>query len=196
MKDVNHKAYTEKELVELIDNAIISIWKKDIPHDYKQRYLLREDTLKNAMYHHLRNKLGPLFEANDIRIFTEFTDCEFQNRGYRPDIVIAKVDMSNDVDYWGKTITRSLAVLELKYKQGSNSAIKSIEADYSKMKQYISDLKIECRLYMATILEQEREDKPWLNNEPVWAKGRLTELNASYDCSDSDLEMRFYVHQH
>ena len=190
------KLYTEQELENLIDRAIISIWKEDIPHDYKQRYLLREDTLKNAMYHHLRDKLGSLFEANDIRIFTEFTDCEFQNRGYRPDIVIAKVDMSNNVDYWGNTITRSLAVLELKYKQGSNSAIKSIEADYVKLRQYISDLNIGCRLYMATILEQEREDEPWLNNEPAWAKGQLTELNASYGCEGSSFKMRFSVHEH
>ena len=45
-----------KEITTEINNAIKYIWEYDIKQDYNKYYLLKEDTLKNALYFHLRNK--------------------------------------------------------------------------------------------------------------------------------------------
>lgn len=67
----------KKQLISIIDRTIRDIWKNEIAFDYEDGWLLKEDTLKNAIYFHLRTKLGKLFEKNDVRIFTEFTGDQF-----------------------------------------------------------------------------------------------------------------------
>lgn len=183
-----------KELIRLIDRTIADIWVNEIQSDYECGWLLKEDTLKNALYFHLRSKLGTVFEYNNIRIFTEFRGCEFKGTGCRPDMVIARVDMNEKSKYWGNDIVECLAVIEIKYKSGFTPS-NDIIADYEKLKYYAQKLGVTARLYMATIWEYEDDAVNWERKNAAWAKGRLTELNASY-CRNRDHEIQFYVYRH
>lgn len=87
---------------------------------------------------------------NNVCIFTEFTDCEFKGTGYRPDIVIARVDMNAPSKYWGDDVTECLAVIEIKYKAGFTPH-NVIIADYDRLKYYAQKLDMTAKLYMATI---------------------------------------------
>ena len=185
---------TNTQIQNIIHKTIVSIWNEKLSEDYDYGWLLKEDTLKNALYFHLRNELEELFDENDVRIFTEFTDAEFKGSRYRPDLVIAKVDMEKSVKYWGDAVTECLAVVEIKNKAGFKPH-EEIEADYEKLKYYAEDLKIPAHLYMATIWEYEDDATTWIRKNAAWAKGRVTELNASYE-RGSDGIMRFYVCNH
>lgn len=63
---------TDSEFSQILSDAITAIWEKEIKEDYINGWLLKEDTLKNALYYHLRNRLGALLDENNIRIFTEY----------------------------------------------------------------------------------------------------------------------------
>ena len=184
---------TKESLAEIIDETIISVWKNEIPNDYKKLWLLKEDSLKNALYFHLRTALGELLDKNDMRIFTEFTDCEFKRSGYRPDMVIAKIDPDADVAHWGDAVIECIAVIELKYKTGF-AANEEIYSDYDKLKYYIDTLGVNSKLYMATIWEYEDDKTAWLE-DAEWAEDKVVELNASYK-RDSNYESQFYVVRH
>ncbi len=184
---------TDQEIRAIIENSITSTWLTEIQADYQNRWLLKEDTLKNALYFHLRGKLGNLLEAHDIRIYTEFTDCEFKHSGYRPDMVIARVDPEKDVAYWGDAVTECLAVIELKYKSGY-TASQDIYEDFSKLRTYIEKLPIDCRLFMATIWEYEDDETSWMESDCDWAIGKVTELNASFKKTDGTPQ--FYIIEH
>lgn len=191
--DENIKAVEDSYIINQIDTTIKKIWAKEIKRDYKTGWLLKEDTLKNSFYFHLRKKLGKLFDENNIRIFTEFTDEKFKGTGRRPDMVIAKVDFDKEVSYWGDSVTECLAVIEFKYKSGFTAST-DIYEDYKKMRWYANKLKAEGKLYMATIWEFEDDETAWENENNKWAKGKLVELNASYIRGTK--EMRFYVKSH
>ena len=152
---------TTAKIRSVIHKALISIWENEIPVDYRERWLLKEDTLKNAMYFHLRSQLGTLLYENDIRIYTEFTDGVFKGSGYRPDIVIARIDRNKQVSYWGDVITECLAIIEIKYKSGFLFHTE-IEADYEKLRYYAEDLGVTGDLYMATIWEYEDAATTWI----------------------------------
>lgn len=185
----------DEKIISKIDETIKSIWKNEIADDYKNHWLLKEDTLKNAFYFHLRNKLGELLYSNNIRIFTEFTDNEFRDKNFRPDIVIAEMNFDRRSDYFGDDVKICLAVIELKYKNSTTPA-KVILNDYDKLHKYVEKLKLDskCKLYMATIWEREDEETYWEDENSEWAKNRLTELNASYKPETHD--MRFYIGKH
>ena len=184
---------SDLDIIRIIDETIVSIWKCEIKSDYERGWLLKEDTLKNALYFYLRSKLGELFEENDIRIFTEFTDWKFKRSGYRPDMVIARVNTDSNDNYWGNAVVNCLVVIELKYKTGF-SANEEIYADYTKLQEYIETLGVGSKLYMATIWEYEDDKTPWAEDAD-WLKGKVTELNASY-MRNSANEPQFYVCQH
>ena len=183
----------DEKIIKIIDDAIKYIWENDIKADYNFGWLLKEDTLKNSFYFYLRSKLENLFCENDIRIFTEFTDEKFKSRGYRPDIVIAKVNFDGDSKYYGNDVSECIAVIELKYKKGFNAS-NDIYEDYEKLKTYVNDLHVDCKLYMATIWESEDKETSWERKNAAWAKDRLTELNASYEPGTQN--MRFYISEH
>ena len=173
---------------------IKKIWTKEIKRDYKTGWLLKEDTLKNALYFHLRNELGVLFAENNIRIFTEFTDDKFKNTGYRPDMVIAEMDLDKeDGTYYGDDVKECLAVIEIKFK--TKNGADTISADYDKLEAYISKLNVNAHLYMATIWEEFDEPTTWIRKNAAWAKDKVTELNASY-IKNSDYQTQFYVCEH
>lgn len=185
---------TDTELKNRIYAELVSIWETNIKEDYDGGWLLKEDTLKNALYFHLRSRLGKLFKENDVRIFTEFTDAEFKGSKKRPDLVIAKVDMERQCGYWGEAVTDCLAVVEIKFKTGFSDA-ERIYADYEKLRHYIETLKVTGDLYMVTIWEQEDFPTNWIRKNAAWAKGRLVELNASYK-RNSEGELQFYPFPH
>lgn len=184
---------TDAEIMQIIDEAIRSIWVNEIRNDYENRRLLKEDTLKNAMYFHLRNRIGWLCDECDLRIFTEFTDDKFRGTGRIPDMVIARMDMKTDVRYWGDAVTECLAVIEIKYKANAGAS-RDVFADYDKLRYYVEKLNVESKLYMATIWECEDDPTTWERKNAAWAKGRVTELNASFKRGTWD--MQFYVAEH
>ena len=183
----------DAEIIRIIDETIKSVWVDEIKGDYDENWIMNEDGLKNALYFHLRKQLEPLLVENNLRIFTEFKDAEFQRKQYRPDMVIAYVDMESDADYWRQAVTNCVAVIELKFKSNFRDQ-EAIYADYDKLKEYIDELKIEGKLYMATIWECEDDQTTWISKNAAWAKGRVTELNASF--ARGTCEPQFYVAVH
>lgn len=185
--------HTDAEIMQIIDEVIKSVWEHEIKCDYDANWIMNEDGLKNALYYHLRKRLEPILVENDLRIFTEFKDAEFQGNKYRPDMVIAQVDMNSDADYWRQAVTNCVAVIELKFKSRFYDK-EAIYADFEKMRSYIETLNLSCRLYMATIWECEDDKTTWIRKNAAWAKGKVTELNASltWDIWDS----QFYVYEH
>ena len=108
-------------------------------------------------------------------------------------MVIAKVDLKSDAPYWGYAVKECVAVIELKYK-GNLAASKDIYEDYDKLKLYIEELGVKCKLYMGTIWECDDSQTTWARKNAAWAKGKVTELNASI--SQSTGEPQFYIAEH
>ncbi len=185
----------DREIIETIHRRIKYIWEEKIKEDYVARWLLKEDTLKNAFYYHLRNELSTIFEENDIRVFTEFTDWKFKGSKKRPDMVIATVDFEKDKHdgYFGDDIKECISVIEIKFK--NSNSINTIYDDYDKLEWYVNDLNVNSHLYMATIWEEFDEPTSWIRKNAAWAKGRVTELNASFK-KGTDCEPQFYVFEH
>ena len=108
-------------------------------------------------------------------------------------MVIAKINMESDASYWGNAVEECVAVIELKYKS-SFTASEDIYKDYKKLRFYIEELGVECKLYMATIWECEDDQTTWERKKAAWAKAKVTELNASL--SRRTGEPQFYVAEH
>ena len=184
---------TDAEIRLIIDEAIKSIWEKEIKQDYDKNWIMNEDGLKTALYFHLRKWLEPILTEEDLRIFTEFNDAEFSKSGFRPDMVIARIDMNSDADYWRGAVTDCLAVMELKFKSHFFDK-EAIYADYEKLRAYAESLDLSCRMYMSTIWECADEPTTWIRKNAAWAKGKVTELNASFKYGT--WESQFYVRDH
>ncbi len=149
----------KQEILYQIDTAIKYIWTYAIKLDYDKDYLLKEDTLKNALYFHLRNKLSALLEKHNLRIFTEFNTDIFRGTGYRPDMIVAQIKDEAE-GFLGDCIEDYACIIELKFK-GSFQGAEDILEDYDKIRHYIEDLKINCNYYMATIWEYEDKATSW-----------------------------------
>lgn len=184
---------TDAEIIQIIDGAIKSVWENNIKSDYDANWIMNEDGLKNALYFHLRMWLEQVLVENDLRIFTEFKDAEFHGSKFRPDMVIANVDSSSDADYWRQAVTNCVVVIELKFKSRFQDK-EAIYADYDKLKEYIEKMDIKGKLYMATIWECEDDQTSWIPQDESWAKGKVTELNASLTWESC--ESQFYVKPH
>lgn len=193
MRNEGQRTCTDTEIMQIIDEAIKLVWENEILSDYNANWIMNEDGLKNALYFHLRKQLEPILLERNLRIFTEFKDAEFQGKQYRPDMVIAYVDIESDANYWRQAVTNCVAVIELKFKSNFRDQ-EAIYADYNKLKEYIDELKIEGKLYMATIWECEDDQTTWIRKNAAWAKGRVTELNASF--VRGTCEPQFYVAEH
>ncbi len=180
------------KIINEIDSAIKTIWETKIKQDYDSGWILREDTLKNSLYFHLRNKLNGLFIKNDLRIFTEYSTGKFKSTGYRPDIVIARVDLEKEDKQYENCIKELLCVIEIKCLQGFYSR-KVILKDFDKLKEYSKIVNEECKYYMATIWEYEDEKTAWIEDD--WCRDKLTELNASYQTSNGDSQFYCWSHK-
>lgn len=190
----NRPLLSNEELLDLIDKTMISIWENEVKADYNSEWIMMEDPVKCSLYFHLRNRLGKIFEENNIRIYTEYNIKKFLGENKRPDMVIARINPEMDYDFLGEAVTDILAIIEIKLQAGFRSA-SNIYNDYEKMKEYAQKLPKTAKLYMAAIWEWEDEATSWERKNAAWAKGVLTELNASY-IKKSNYEIQFYTYQH
>lgn len=178
---------------EIIDKQIKEIWTNDLSGDYNTGRLLKEDSLKNAFYYHLRRRLTDEFlDEHDLQIYPEFDSGPLKGTGKRADLAIVKIDYDEEADYWGDAVKEILVIIELKYK-ANNSAVKAIMEDVKKLKSYIEEDKVACHYYLGVIREIEWERDNYILDDDTWANGNVTELVATWDEND---EMRFKVVEH
>lgn len=115
-----------RKLQETIDRTIKKVWVTKIPQDYKTYYLLKEDSLKNAFYYHLRTELHSLLESYNVRIYTEF-----HYNGSIVDLAIVKLnDHPGNKNHLQEDVESVLAIIEIKYKGNVN--LKPFEEDVRK----------------------------------------------------------------
>lgn len=177
----------------IIHEQIKEIWTTDLSADYDAGRLLKEDSLKNAFYYHLRRRLTDEFlDEHNLQIYPEFDSGSLKGTGKRADLAIVKMDYDEEVDYWGDAVKEILVIIELKYK-ANNSAVKAIMEDVKKLKSYIEDDKIDCQYYLGAIREIEWDKENYINDDDKWASGSVTELVATWNEND---EMAFKVVEH
>lgn len=182
------------DIKQYIHEHVKEIWKNEIPTDYENYHLLKEDSLKNALYHHLRTRLNDAFlTEHNLRIYTEFSDGPLKKTGKRADLAIVKVEDSEEYAYIGDSVSEVIALFELKYK-ASYTAIKSIQEDVEKIKEYIEKDKINCQYYLVGIREIDAEQNHYINATDTWAKNRVTELTGSYESSSNSVIFSIYEH--
>lgn len=143
-------------------------------------YLLREDSLKCALYFHLRKKLGKILRENSLRIYPEFYFSELK---YKADLATVRIDENKEYHCLGEAVTEVVALFEMKYTGGKDSAtINWIKNDLKKFHDYMDIPQLNrCQFYFATIYESERNHLNWLDikSRTNWAKGKVTELDAA-----------------
>ena len=180
----------------VIDEAIKLVWKDEIFVDYNNDFLLKEDSLKNAFYYHLRIRLGVGYlKRNKIRIFTEY----YLEDNERADLAIVelKPKMEMDSEYHLRDrVKKILAVIELKHKNNRCSQ-EPFMKDVMKVRKYINKKDYpKCQFYLGFIHETEysNEDASWLNKrqQESWANGRLTELLAFRETESGEFDMRIF----
>ena len=184
----------QESIVRIIDNTIKEIWVNEIKDDYENDYLLKEDSLKSSLYYHLRTRLSDILKKYNLRIFTEYSFPELK---YRADMVIVQMDAESENYYLKERVSDIIAVFELKYVNGSSNDKATeqwIKDDIQKFKQYIQKGKMNAQFYFAVIYENERTSLNWMDKRSSnhWAKGKVTELNASWVSS----EMKFDVYSY
>jgi hypothetical protein len=176
---------------EKIDRTIKELWLKDIKRDYSHNHLLKEDTLKNSFYYHLRRKLGTKFiEERSLRIFTEYREDVFAETGKIADIVIVQLNNSRG-DYLKDQIKSTLAVIELKF-GGENTSDDWYYSDIAKVKEFVRYWNIDCLFYLGFISEKVYSSPYWLDKRQMnnWAKDKLVVMSANYN---ADGVMEFHI---
>lgn len=175
-----------------IDKAIKEIWLNEVVNDYDEGLLLKEDSLKCSLYHHMRNKLDDILKENNLRIYPEFY---FKNLKYRADIAIVEIEKNSDKEYLADMVKNVIAIIELKYSYGTDErTISDIRNDVWKIKDYIQTGKMLCQYYFGVIYESECIGLNWIDKRSSgnWAKGYVTELDAGI----IDGEMWFEVNSY
>lgn len=183
------------DVIKQIDLAIKMVWKEDILKDYHNHFILKEDSLKNAFYHHLRLRLGDGFlTRHRVRIYTEY----YLRNNERADLAIVRLRPKKEMvsqDYHLKErVDEILAIIELKHK-GDTCGLDPFLQDVEKVKRYIG-LKsyMTCQFYLGFIHETEYsiEETSWLSKrqQKSWAAGRLTELSAFYEVESGKFDMK------
>ena len=181
-----------KEVLSEIDRAIKTVWVHQMARDYSQDYLFREDSVKCALYFHLRKKLDRLLRENNLRLYPEFV---FHDLKFRADLAIVEMDFERDGAYLGDYICDVVAIIEIKYTAGADSGTTNwVKNDVKKLKRYLQDGHLDCQCYFAVIYEEECSVLRWMDKRATnnWAKGHVTELDAGY----IDGKMRFEVNSY
>ena len=168
-------------IVKLIDKTIKEIWVNEIKKDYDEDYLLKEDSLKNSLYFHIRSKLEDVLRDNNLRIYTEFYFPELK---YRADLAIVQMDTESESYYLKDRVKEVVAIFELKYvntRNNDEATTQWVMDDIKKFKRYIQDGKVNAQFYFAVIYENERKRMNWMDQRSInhWAKGRVAELDAA-----------------
>gem|GEM_PF-5542301 len=158
MKDRTERRRIQRWIKEVIQ----SIWENKIKKDYKDHWLLKEDSFKCAFYYHMRNEFKHrLAVRNHLCIFTEYYFKQWK----RADLVIAQI---KDKDYDDSkhlkcNIESILAIIELKYKIGKMSKqvfFKDLEKLKNLRKRLDQDKEVS--LYAGFIFEICNGTKEWL----------------------------------
>lgn len=182
-----------EEVLVQIDREIKLSWKKSIKKDYWDGYLLKEDSLKCALYFHLRRKLDKVLRENSLRIYTEYYISELK---YRADIVIVQIDEQKEYKWLKDSVTDVVALFELKYVGARDDAtLEWVKSDLWKFKEYINAAGLnDCQFYFSVIYENECSSLNWLDARSTnnWAKGRVTELNAGVLGDEMTFEVNSY----
>lgn len=157
-----------------IHDVIKEIWVNDIQNDYLNKALFKEDSLKNAFYHHLRRRLNDDFlKKHNLHIFTEFK----LDSGQKIDLVIVEVDFekakSNHLKYCIKDL---VVAIEFKFTNDSND--NPYYKDTNKLMNYIEQLPYpNARYYAAFIREIEYVD----STDISWVTDEMTlKINNNY----------------
>jgi hypothetical protein len=185
-------AMIKKSALSKIDRVIKEVWANNISKDYHNFHLLKEDTLKNSFYYHIRRKLGTQFlEENAIRIFTEFNGSDLKGSGFYTDIAIVELDKFNE-GYLSENIKSIVAIIELKYGDGYTSD-NYFYGDINKVMNYIVNCKVDCLYYLGFIIEKEYPYPKWLDGRQIknWANKKVAVLSANRDMGSYDLH--FYI---
>ena len=170
----------DPHLLDCIDSMIRYVWENEMPKDYEEGWLLKEDTLKNSLYFYIRKHLEPIMEKHDLRIYTEY---KIAKEPYRADLVIAKLkpmEQRAESEYLLDTIEEIPILMELKYKAWAPDMESVIRKDVEKIRNYISR-NVASHYYLVTIFEAEEDDVFFIDGmRDTWAKGKVTELAAGY----------------
>jgi len=193
---------TNESISQYIHEQVKELWQNEMAADYVANRFLKEDSLKNALYHHLRNRLSNEFlQEYHLQIYTEFCDHQLKGTGKRADIAIVELNpninkMMSESDtycYIGNCVTNIVALFELKYTE-PHSAVKAIQADARKIRNYIEKDNIDCQYYLVGIQEIEREQSQYITASALWAKNKVTELIAAYNAETDSVEFHVYEH--
>lgn len=176
-----------KEIYRKVHQVIKDVWLYDIKNDYNNYFLLKEDTLKNAFYYHLRNRLGDTFiRENNLAIFTEYRiDTE-----QKIDLVVVELDtIKAKTSYLGDCVTKVIAVIEIKYK-GKYAPDEIFNKDINKVLAYSKMFQDEdSKFYVAFVREKYfRADEVTHflpDSKKSLAKNKIVEMLA-YWVSDDD----------
>lgn len=182
------------KVIEKIDSVIKTVWLEDLSIDYDYKFLLKEDSLKNAFYFHVRKRLGDDFlKENNLRIFTEY-----YINGERIDLVIVEIDPLKAEQYHlGDCVNRVLAVVEMKHKNAyANDSL--FYKDVQKVLSFVKTWGFNTKHYLAFIQEKyfKAEDiVNWLDEkEAIQGNGKVTELYAYWDEDSNETVWRMVDH--
>lgn len=183
-------------IIKQIDCAIKRAWRDDISQDYGKNKLLKEDTLKNALYFHIRKRIESLCEMYNLRIYTEYNVSVPRQNNMRADIAIVEMDFDLDVGRLSDRVKKVLAIIELKYANSPNY----ISQDIGKIKTYKTISELEgCQYYMGVVNERRYMERAfWLDKRQTnnWANGCVTELDACRYINYNDGRMAFSVYSY
>jgi hypothetical protein len=165
-------------LQQKIDQKIKKVWQNNIKSDYNKFFLLKEDTLKNSLYFHLRNELTDQFlEENNLRIYTEF-----HYKGFIADLAIVQLSEQLGKEHLQDEIKSVLAIIEVKYKNGTSDL--PFNHDVEKIKQYLAIQPIDLTLYYLAFVQEAYYEPNWsswlTDKQKIWAKDRVTELTGYF----------------
>lgn len=183
-------------IMKQIDYAIKKAWLKDVSRDYSKAKLLKEDTLKSALYFHIRKRIDSLCEMYNLRIYTEYNESVLRQNSMRADIAIVEMDLDSDAWYLGDRVKKVLAIIELKYANSPNY----IAQDIDKIKRYKSLPELDgCQYYLGILNERDYAERAfWLDKRQTnnWANGCVTELDACRYSNYNDNKMAFSVYSY
>lgn len=173
-------------LLNKIHTAIKEVWVNDLSVDYENNFLLKEDSLKNAFYFHLRNRLGDCFlNEHNLRIFTEFKVAN-----NRIDLAIVEIDPQMTLEKpLSECVTKIVASIEMKYKSAGTQDFVFYQ-DIEKIFSYIDTWGNDTKHYFAFIQEEyfnAGEIINWIEAQDVASMhGKITELYAYWNESNGE----------
>lgn len=179
-----------------IDTIIKNVWTSFIPNDYKNKFLLYEDSLKNSLYYHLRTEFAELMECSNIRIYPEY-------QTYRKDEIRARIDLAIvefrefcTENHLGDSEIEILSAIEIKYVGYRKADDDAILSDVKKCLSYLSKLSGSPHIYITFIQEAIYNCNSYnlLGKKKIKSKERLTELLGYIPIKNKESEeMEFHI---